>query len=152
MNALSIYYGMNHNTLHINVFRALYIFPTVFGVTCTPSCMNGGTCLFTSPYDAYCSCASGYKGSYCQNTGTDLHARLLHIHWVSWVQWLNTVQIKYTHVKPHDCNLAWDPLSEYDQQGMKFWGILWILIATDFLIWLLFLHKVHAKFSYKCTG
>ena len=35
---------------------------------CSPACRNGGTCHGSS-YSAYCTCPSGYQGSYCQNRG-----------------------------------------------------------------------------------
>ena len=45
-------------------------------VTCTPACLNGGTCYKLSSY-AYCHCPSGYSGSYCQNRGA--HDRDMHM-------------------------------------------------------------------------
>ena len=46
---------------------------TVFFIfaACSPACQNGGTCHGSS-YSAYCTCPSGYQGSYCQNRGAHI--------------------------------------------------------------------------------
>ena len=38
-------------------------------MTCSPFCMNGGTCR-TNSSNTFCECPSGYTGSYCQKRGT----------------------------------------------------------------------------------